>query len=102
MRTPSARLRSYVEWVFLLLFLILVSGSNAQISWTNAAGGNWNSAGNWSPNEVPRAADSVSISLNGNYTVTLDVAAKVESLTFAAGSGSQTFSIPSQKLTLTT
>jgi len=68
-----------------LLFLTLVPETEAQISWTNLAGGNWNSADNWSPNGLPTASDSVSINLDGNYTVTLNVAARVESLTSAAG-----------------
>src|SRR5271154_3982173 len=102
MTTPRARFRAYVEWVALLLSLVLIPSVEAQISWTNGAGGNWNSAANWSPNQIPLAADNVSISLAGSYTVTLDVAATVESLVSAAVSGSQAFSIPSKKLTLAT
>jgi len=99
---PCARPQSHFKWVAFLLFLTLVPETEAQISWTNLAGGNWNSADNWSPNGLPTASDSVSINLDGNYTVTLNVAARVESLTSAAGSGSQVFSIPSHKLTLAT
>jgi len=102
MTTPSARLRAYVQWAALLLCWSLGGISDAQISWTNATGGNWSSSANWSPNQVPIASNFVSFNVNGNYTVTLDVAAQVESLTFAAGSGSQVFSIPSQTLTLAT
>jgi hypothetical protein len=91
-----------MKWVALLLSLSLAPVSNAQISWTNASGGFWSTAANWSPNGVPVASDPVFINLNGSYMVTLDVAAKVESLTAAASSGSQIFSIPSQKLTLAT
>jgi hypothetical protein len=98
MTTPTPRLRAYVKWAALLLSFASVG--SAQISWTNSAGGNWSSADNWDPNQVPVSSDSVSINLNGDYTVNLNVAASVDSLNFAAASGSQVFSIPSHTLTL--
>jgi len=42
--------------------------------WTNTVGGNWNVAANWSPNQVPTAADSVFITNAGNYTVSITTA----------------------------
>lgn len=33
----------------------------AEVVWTNTAGGNWNTAANWSPNQVPTAAENASI-----------------------------------------
>ena len=51
------------------------------ITWTNANGGNWNVAANWSPNLVPGAGDDVTIS--GNVTLTEDVQA--QSLLFSGG-----------------
>ena len=54
----------------------------ATVSWTNLAGGNWNTATNWRDdaglNRVPGPADDVVIDLAGaNYTVTLNVDATV-------------------------
>src|SRR6185295_2391442 len=36
-------------------------------TWSNAAGGNWNTAGNWTPSGVPASGDDVSITLAGTY-----------------------------------
>ncbi len=72
----------------------------ATITWTNAAGGNWNVPGNWSPAQVPVAGDDVVITLAGTYTVTVNVSPSVNSLTLGAASGVQTLSMTSQTLTL--
>jgi len=71
----------------------------ADIVWTNASG-NWNAAANWSPNQVPGAADNAFITNNGTYTVTLNAAATVASLTVGGASGIQTFTNSAQTLTL--
>src|SRR5260370_41783932 len=56
------------------IFLTAISpGRAATIAWTNIAGGNWNDATNWTPNQVPGAADNALITSNGTYIVTLDV-----------------------------
>jgi hypothetical protein len=52
----------------------------ASLVWTNAAGGNWGVATNWSPNQVPAPGDAAQITQGGNYTVTLDVPATVGGL----------------------
>ena len=39
--------------------------------WSNTAGGDWSTAGNWSPSIVPAAIDDVSVAALGNYTVLL-------------------------------
>jgi len=41
-------------------------------SWNHASGGTWFSPSSWTPYGVPGSADSVSITLNGMYTVTID------------------------------
>jgi hypothetical protein len=41
-------------------------------SWNHASGGTWFSPSSWTPSGVPGSADSVSITLNGMYTVTID------------------------------
>lgn len=40
------------------------------LSWLNLAGGAASTAGNWSPAQVPAAADTLTFGLNSNYTVT--------------------------------
>ena len=53
---------------------LLASGSvarSASITWTNAAGGNWNTAQNWNPNQVPGSGDSASIP-GGGINVIID------------------------------
>src|SRR5207245_6939954 len=55
---------------------------------------------NWTPAQVPTSADDVSIILAGTYTVTVDVAASVNSLTLGGSSGTQTLAIGGQTLTL--
>jgi hypothetical protein len=76
---------------------VSVGGAATDVSWINAAGGNWNVAANWQDgtgvNRVPTTNDNVFITLTGTYTVTLDVNADVKSLTLGttAGPGTQTF-----------
>ena len=72
----------------------------ATLTWTNTAGGAWTTAANWSPNQVPAAADNASITNSGTYTVTLDANTTVASLTLGGTSGTQTFSASSRTLTL--
>ena len=43
--------------------LVNWSSGGAQIAWTNAAGGNWNTASNWSLGRVPVAGDAVVIAV---------------------------------------
>ena len=75
----------------------------ATITWTNLAGGNWSAPINWSPNQVPGAADTAVIT-NGaaSYTVTQDVGAAVAGLVVGAMSGAniQTFANNGETLTL--
>ncbi len=70
-------------------------------TWANAAGGNWNVAGNWSPSGVPLSGDDAVITLAGTYTVTLDTSPTVASLTLGGASGVQTLSLAAvQTITL--
>jgi len=52
-------------------------------SWTNANGGDWDTASNWSLGHVPLASEDAVINLSGNYTVThaANTADSVNSLT---------------------
>ena len=40
----------------LMITLTAMSAPTASITWTNTAGGNWNTAQNWTPNQVPGGA----------------------------------------------
>ncbi|HKF42754.1 MAG TPA: hypothetical protein VKG01_06630, partial [Thermoanaerobaculia bacterium] len=77
-----------------------VTAAAGPIAWKNAVSGNWNTAGNWDPAQVPTSADDVSITLDGTYTVTIDAAASVNSLTLGGSTGTQTLSLPNNSLTL--
>ena len=70
------------------------------INWTNVAGGNWNVATNWSPNQVPTSSDNAIITNAGAYTVTLDTSPTVGALTLGGGSGQQTLATAGYTLTL--
>jgi hypothetical protein len=85
-----------------LLAGVLLGGSGraAQIVWTNTAGGNWNLASNWNPNQVPRSTDDAFITNNGTYTVTLDASATVATFTLGGTSGTQSFAANANSLTL--
>jgi hypothetical protein len=64
--------------------------------WNNAAGGNWSTPTNWTPNGVPNTDnDSATIDAAGTYTVTVDGAFGVRTLSVGGASGTQTLSVPS-------
>lgn len=69
-------------------------------NWINAAGGNWSTASNWSLGVAPTATDIVGITLDGTYTVTLDVTSTVSGLVLGGTTGTQSFTINGQILTL--
>ena len=59
-------------------------------AWVNASGGAWEEPSNWSRGAVPTDADDVSITLPGTYTITLNSAVALHSLTLGAVAGAQT------------
>src|SRR5437773_2929433 len=75
-----------------LPFLFCAAAPAADIIWTNAAGGNWNTALNWSPNQIPANTDTAWITNNGTYTVTVSASAAASSLVLGGASGAQTLS----------
>jgi hypothetical protein len=76
--------------------LLAVTPARAtDIAWTNTAGGNWSTVANWSPNQVPGAADNAVIANNGAYNVTLNGAASVNTLVVGGSSGVQTLALSS-------
>src|SRR5262245_5767215 len=76
-------------------FSFPVTAALAVIQWNNASGGNWSLAANWSPAQVPGAADQAQITLAGTYAVTVDVNAQVAGLTLGGASGTQTLTVGS-------
>jgi hypothetical protein len=61
--------------------LAAAPGAGAQaVMWNNAAGGLWSTGSNWTPSGEPGAANSVSISIPGTYTVSLAVNDTIENL----------------------
>jgi len=64
-----------------------ISSYVGPITWVNTNGGNWSVAANWSPQQVPNAANTVFITTSGNYNVNLDVDTAVAGFTVGAGSG---------------
>jgi hypothetical protein len=85
----------------IILMLITALSSQADmISWTNTAGGNWNVAANWSPNQVPGAGDTAIITNDGSYTVTLNASTTLAGLELGAGSGTQILAQAANTLTL--
>src|SRR5690242_4235148 len=53
----------------------------ASISWKSPVNGGWTVGSNWSSGTVPGSGDDVAISVGGGYTVTLDAAISINSLT---------------------
>src|SRR5690348_16780309 len=62
--------------------------------WIGATG-NWNLADNWSPAQIPTAADNAWITNSGTYVVTVPAgsSATANSIVIGGSSGSQTLSI---------
>jgi len=92
-------------WLSRLLCLLLLGVfpplvQGATMTWTNAAGGNWKTAANWSPNQVPGASDTALITNNGTYAVTVTDNEAVNTLMLGGASGTQTLSLSSGTFTL--
>ncbi|MGO9922926.1 MAG: beta strand repeat-containing protein, partial [Isosphaeraceae bacterium] len=51
------------------------------VSWTSAAGGNWNTAANWSGDVVPNATQDATINIAVSGPITIDSASALHSLT---------------------
>ena len=89
--------------VVLFVFFTMVSASQAAvITWTNTAGGSWQTAANWSPNQVPGAADTAEITTPGTYNITLAANVTVTAFNLGAASGKQTITIATHDIKTTT
>ena len=71
----------------------------ATVTWTGGVDGNWSTPGNWDVG-VPNSGDDAVITLDGTYTVTLDVDTTVASLTLGGSTGTQTLLLASHSLEL--
>jgi hypothetical protein len=88
------RLRNCIVSVIcqLSVLWLLISGTaqGATLNWTNTAGGHWNVATNWDPNQVPGAGDTAIITNAGNYAVNVDGNFySVNDVTLGGGPGGQ-------------
>ena len=94
---------SLAKWQALAVaVLFATAGTNAaDLVWIGGTG-NWNAAGNWSPAQVPTAADNAIITNIGTYTVTVPAGTTATAGTIAVGgaSGTQTLAIDRATLTL--
>ena len=91
-------------YLFLSIILLIAArgkSSAAGIVWTNTAGGNWNAAANWNPNQLPGVSDTAIITNDGTYTVTVNISPTIASLVLGGNSGTQTASQASGSLNVT-
>jgi hypothetical protein len=88
-------------FVFSVVFAIAVAAQGAVITWTNTAGGSWQTAANWDPHQVPASADTALITASGDYTVTLASAVTISQMTLGGATGTQTLAPSGQSLTVT-
>jgi hypothetical protein len=85
--------RSQMFLVMAVTALLNRAARTADYNWTNAAGGNWNVASNWSPLGGPPTSltDNATLgTLSGAYTVQLTDAQSVNNLTISAASATLT------------
>ncbi len=78
------------------LFALLLFGQSltthaADIHWANPISGNWNTAANWNPAQVPGAGDRAFITADGTYTVIVSAVTTVGGLEVGGATGTQTF-----------
>ena len=82
--------------------MLFTFGANAaDLVWIGGTG-NWSAAGNWSPAQLPTAADNVFFTNSGTYTVTLPAGTTgtAGSVSVGGASGTQTLAIDRATLTI--
>ncbi len=82
------------------LLAATLRSNGATLIWTNAAGGNWADAVNWSPNQSPAAADSLVVTNAGTYVVTIPANASAGGLVVGGSPGAQSVQQTGGTLTL--
>ncbi|RMF59324.1 MAG: hypothetical protein D6748_06680, partial [Calditrichaeota bacterium] len=90
-----------IRKIFLLCFLISTAMYGGDVFWNNPSGGNWSDGTNWDTGLAPQPGDNVFITLDGTYTITLDVNMDVNSLALGAATGTQTLAATSRTLNAT-
>ncbi|MFN0151925.1 MAG: hypothetical protein ACKVU1_14595 [bacterium] len=73
MRPRAGRRRFRILLTALAITLLAagaIGASMTALSWNNAGGGSMGLPANWSPQQVPTAADDITFNLGGTYTVT--------------------------------
>lgn len=90
-RSLSAGRFSAPAALALLAGTAATSFAQTTLTWTNGAGGNWNTPTNWSPNGVPNNSFpntfNAVINIAGAYTVNLDINATIENFTHNPAGG---------------
>ena len=88
-------------WILGAAILAASAANATDLVWIGGTG-NWDATANWSPAQLPAAADNVFITNNGPYTVTVPNAVNptVGRLTLGGTSGTQTLSLGRSILTL--
>src|SRR5690348_113526 len=83
------------------LALVAITANATDLVWIGGTG-NWNAGGNWSPAQVPTAADNAWITNAGAYTVTIPAgtAATAASVVVGGASGTQILAVDRATLTL--
>jgi hypothetical protein len=98
MRRPDRTHRLTFAFVFASTLLVAASAIGpraavaADITWIDAAGGNFNDPSNWSPAQVPDKADRALITIAGTYTVNVGATDQlfIAELVVDGSSGEQT------------
>jgi len=86
-----------VTLIFFCLINLCISSSGA-VHWTNPAGGNWNTPGNWSTGIVPGLSDVALIDCPGTYTIILNTNATITGFSLGETTGTQTLFMNSNTL----
>lgn len=92
---PRGARSSILACLWLVFGAGLFNTRAADLLWTNAAGGAWNTPSNWSPNQVPTAGDRVWITNSGTYRITVSGGGAAGELALGGASGVQTLSLMS-------
>jgi len=98
---PLDKRKKNPVFIFIICFSLVVGLSNlnaANKTWIGASGGNWGTAGNWSPSGIPAAVDDVIIPTG--YSVSVNVVASCASLTIQGGATSNAITLNSASLTV--
>ena len=88
-------MRSSLAVLAVTLLVAPATGLAVDLIWTNGAGGFWNTANNWSPNQVPQPADRVLITNAGAYVLVLTNTTTVNALFMGTPGGAQTLTLAS-------